>query len=457
MGSVSYSAHISNGKSAITSKSKLQGVAKHNLRKYKSDGYSSENIILLEGTENLYQDVRNIYQQEFAEAVREYNEKQKRPERRIDDYFEHVAKLDQDMAVEIIFQCGDKQFWEEHEDSKERMYNVYRYVLSRLQEYLPDFKVANAVIHFDEASPHMHVVGVPVWSGTKKGLTKKVSKRNVFTPSTLSVVLQDKLREEARSCFRFNINEMIGDKKKGRNHDLSVAEYKVQQELANLQKVESKKQFLETSVDSTRQKLNDLKLQYDEMDEEIQSDLTDKKKMVESLDTQLETKKLVLEITDEELKQKSSFLELLDVVKRMIQSYLPLQPDIEEFANTVERGENITAGNSFRSFLSTLGQLLLSFKEMVQEGFCWFPRLMRWNTSKGEVAPVFRDDSGGYNYKLEAFRNVETKAIYTTESIKDEICSDNRIGTLEQIKGSVDVLEKQIRKLVDNSERDWSR
>ncbi len=122
--------------------------------------------------------------------------------------------------------------------------------------------------------------------------------------------------------------------------------------------MESKKQFLETSVDFARQKLTNLKLQYDEMDEEIQSELTDKKKIVESLNTQLETKKLVLEIADEELKQKSSFLELLDVVKQMIQSYLPLQPDIEEFANTVERGENITAGNSFRSFLSTLGQLL---------------------------------------------------------------------------------------------------
>ena len=445
MSSVSYSAHISNGKSAITSKSKLQGVAKHNLRKYKSDGYSSENIILLEGTENLYQNVRTIYQQEFNEAVREYNEKQKRPERRIDDYFEHVAKLDQDMAVEIIFQCGDKQFWEEHEDSKERMYNVYRYVLSRLQEYLPDFKVANAVIHFDEASPHMHVVGVPVWSGAKKGLSKKVSKRNVFTPSTLSVVLQDKLREEARSCFKFNIHEVIGDKKKGRNHDLSVAEYKVQQELQNLQMVESKKQLLEISVDSARQKLNDLQLQYDEMDEEIQSELTDKKKMVESLDTQLETKKLVLEIADEELKQKSSFLELLDVVKQMIQSYLPLQPDIEEFANTVERGENITAGNSFRSFLSALGHLLLSFKEMVQDGFCWFPRLMRWNTSKGEVAPVFRDDSGGYNYKLEAFRNIETKAIYRAENLKEEICSDNRIGTLEQLVKHIEIAETQTR------------
>ena len=44
MGNVSYSAHISNGKSAITSKSKLLGVAKHNLRKYKSPEYSSDNI-----------------------------------------------------------------------------------------------------------------------------------------------------------------------------------------------------------------------------------------------------------------------------------------------------------------------------------------------------------------------------------------------------------------------------
>ena len=69
MGNVSYSAHISNGKSAITSKSKLLGVAKHNLRKYKSPEYSSNNILLLRGTEDLYQDVKNVYHQEFDEVV----------------------------------------------------------------------------------------------------------------------------------------------------------------------------------------------------------------------------------------------------------------------------------------------------------------------------------------------------------------------------------------------------
>lgn len=230
MGNVSYSAHISNGKSAITSKSKLLGVAKHNLRKYKSPEYSSDNILLLRGTEDLYQDVKNVYHQEFDEVVQQYNQKQKRADRRIGDYFEHVANLNQDMAVEIIFQCGDKEFWEEHTDKKEKMYNVYAYLLSTMERLLPNFKVANAVIHFDEASPHMHVVGVPVWEGAKKGLAKKVSKRNVFTPESLSVILQDKLRDEAGSCFRFNVKEELAEKKQGRNHDLTVMEYKVQQE-----------------------------------------------------------------------------------------------------------------------------------------------------------------------------------------------------------------------------------
>lgn len=76
----------------------------------------------------------------------------------------------------------------------------------------------------------MHVVGVPVWEGAKKGLTKKVSKRNVFTPESLSVILQDKLRKEAGSCFKFNVKEEFAEKKQGRNHDLSVMEYKVQKE-----------------------------------------------------------------------------------------------------------------------------------------------------------------------------------------------------------------------------------
>ena len=110
MADVSYSAHISNGKSAINSKGRLSGVAKHNLRKYRSKEYDRENIVLLFGSTNLLRDVKKVYRDTFSEVLEQYNKKQTKVDRRIDDYFEHVSDKKQDMAVEIIFQCGDKDF-----------------------------------------------------------------------------------------------------------------------------------------------------------------------------------------------------------------------------------------------------------------------------------------------------------------------------------------------------------
>jgi hypothetical protein len=127
----------------------LAGVAKHNLRKYKSSDYSASQVILLCGSENLMQDVKDVYRREFDAALREYNEKQTREDRKIKDYFEHVAEAEnQDIAVEIIFQCGDKAFWEQHENDRDKVYYVYRYTLSTLQKLLPDFKVARKLLKY---------------------------------------------------------------------------------------------------------------------------------------------------------------------------------------------------------------------------------------------------------------------------------------------------------------------
>ena len=86
--------------------------------------------------------MKNVYHQEFDEAVQQYNQKQKRADRRIEDYFEHVANLNQDMAVEIIFQCGDKEFWEEHTDKKERCTMCMLICYPQWKDFLPNFKVA---------------------------------------------------------------------------------------------------------------------------------------------------------------------------------------------------------------------------------------------------------------------------------------------------------------------------
>lgn len=234
MGNISYTAHVSNKKSAITSKSKLAAVAKHNLRKYKSSDYSKDNICIIYGTSNLIDDVKTVYHKEFDEALEEYNKKQIRPDRKIEDYFEHVAGKEQDMAVEIIIQIGDREFWKQFDDMKSYMKLSYQIILDELRKRLPQFVVANAVVHLDEDSPHMHIVGVPVAGGYKKGLNKQVSKRKVFTKEVLSRVLQDELRDVANKEVDDWFGEQIKEKSKGRNHDLSVAEYKVAQETKHL-------------------------------------------------------------------------------------------------------------------------------------------------------------------------------------------------------------------------------
>ena len=249
MADMSFSAHISQKKSGITSKTKLECVAKHNLRKYKSDDYSANNIVVLQGTHNLVRDVKTVYHQIFDDSLKAYNERQKRADRKIADYFEHVANKEQDMAVEIIIQLGDREYWNKHRLNRAFMKYIYKDMLDELKRLFPDFIVANAVVHLDEDTPHMHIVGVPVAMGYKRGLDTQVSKRTVFTPERLSVLLQGKLREFANRQVKSWFDEQIKEKAKGRNHDLAVVEYKVAKEAEKFLQVKAQVEGKEKELD----------------------------------------------------------------------------------------------------------------------------------------------------------------------------------------------------------------
>lgn len=320
MEGISFTAHVSNKKSAITSKSKLAGVAKHNLRKYKSEEYSSDNIFLIYGTDNLVQDVKAVYHEEFDEALKVYNENQTRADRKIEDYFEHVANKEQDMAVEIIIQVGDRAYWQEHCENKVFMRQIYRMLLEELQYQLPQFVVANAVVHMDEDSPHMHVVGVPVGRGYKKGMSKQVSKRKVFTKEVLSTVLQDKLRTFANEKAKIVLGEQIREKSKGCNHDLSVMVYKVLKEEI---------------------RYDELKEQTDEMQQENELLEREKAQLVQEYDTlsmRVAVKQMDYEEADERVKEANK---RADRIEAYIKSQSYTLMDLEEKATKLERKAEI--------------------------------------------------------------------------------------------------------------------
>ena len=320
MEGISFTAHVSNKKSAITSKSKLAGVAKHNLRKYKSEEYNADNIFLIYGTDNLVQDVKAVYHQEFEEALKVYNENQTRADRKIEDYFEHVANKEQDMAVEIIIQVGDRAYWQEHWENKVFMRRIYRMLLEELQYQLPQFVVANAVVHMDEDSPHLHVVGVPVGTGYKKGMSKQVSKRKVFTKDVLSIVLQDKLRAFANQKEEIVLGEQIREKSKGRNHDLSVMEYKVLKEEI---------------------RYDELKEQADEKQQEKELLEREKEQLVQEYDTlsmRVAVKQMDYEEADERIKEAN---ERADRIEAYIKTQSDTLVDLEEKTTKLERKAEI--------------------------------------------------------------------------------------------------------------------
>lgn len=206
---------------AIQTAKDLSDANKHNLRDYDNQ---RELIRTIYGTNDFVNDVKQVYLDEFEQARLEYNEKQTREDRKIKDYFKKVCESQNDIACEIIIELGDMDFWNDKDkEYRLKMIDVYNEQVKDLIKIVPDFKIANATIHFDEVSPHMHIVGVPVSYDCKRGMKKQVVKSKLFTKTTLTQI-QDKMRIACIKSFNkfYDMNFKLKEKQKGRNQDINV-------------------------------------------------------------------------------------------------------------------------------------------------------------------------------------------------------------------------------------------
>lgn len=206
---------------AIQNAKDLSDVNKHNLRDYDNQ---RELIRTIYGTDDIVNDVKQVYLDEFEQARIEYNDKQTREDRKIEDYFKKVCESQNDIACEIIIELGDMDFWNDKDERyRFKMVDVYNEQVKDLIKIVPDFKIANATIHFDEVSPHMHIVGVPISYDCKRGMKKQVVKSKLFTKTTLTQI-QDKMRNACIKSFNkfYDMNFKLKEKQKGRNQDINV-------------------------------------------------------------------------------------------------------------------------------------------------------------------------------------------------------------------------------------------
>lgn len=220
--------HISSKNNSINNKNKLNNAFSHNLRKYNknSDNYNKNKIVEIINTVRSANEYEKYFNDFFSKELEDYNNKQTRNDRKIDNYFKHCCNKNGDVAVEIILQSCDKEFWEKNSDKKENMINVYKAQLNHLQEIMPNLLILNAVFHNDESSPHVHIVALPFSDNYKKGLKKQCSKSKVFDKNKLEY-LQDEMRtagEKAMQTF-IDKNFKYDEKEQGRNYDFKVSKY----------------------------------------------------------------------------------------------------------------------------------------------------------------------------------------------------------------------------------------
>lgn len=453
---LSYSFHVSNQGHAVSTCSKLNGISKHNERKYESKDYDKSriDIIFSQTGRGLYKDVQAVYHDQFDEAVQKYNDLQKREDRKIKDYLHHVSdSKNNDVAVEIIIQLGDAEYWKDKDmDFKRSMRMYFEDQLERLQREMPDFKIANAVIHYDEKSPHMHVVGVPVANGYKRGLEVRCSKTQIFTKKTLSR-LQDVMRINPKlptKMLIMNRKDSVETKpkKKGRNFDFTKSELdeytkerlEREKHLEELDRaISQKRQDLAELGSSAQLKEKDIAV-LDEKIEHLRSDRKKAERDLEDVKSKLATFNKRADEAQEQLKQINEKLPAVrqDLITAQI-----------SFKDAEERNAELKVENDrFKDYNKALKQ---EIKDLQDNKSDLQNDVQKWQDSldllKGAVAKIL--NSASENFKKIILLHTKSqisseKAVEFTEKTRQ--LHSEKIDQLETDQ----TIKRESKKIIDD-------
>ena len=114
----------------------------------------------------------NVYRRVFGEALARYNARQKRAERKIKDYYDHVKKDKQKHArYEMIVGVYNGFDCKQIECDKTLGKAILQVYAKTWKDRNPNLELLGVYYHADEeGEPHLHIDYVPVAHGYKKGL-----------------------------------------------------------------------------------------------------------------------------------------------------------------------------------------------------------------------------------------------------------------------------------------------
>lgn len=258
-----------------------KGSVTHNSRSFTTENVDSERTHL--NIDYCNEPIKKVYHEMFDEALKQYNDKQKRKDRKILAYYKHIESGKQEKLFhEIIFQIGNKDDMSATGEHAELARVILDEYYQGFQERNPYLRVFSAHLYMDEATPHIHIDFVPFTTGSKRGLETRVSLKQAM--------LNMGFKGEGKSDNELNrwilsekkilaqIMERHGiewEQKGTHEQHLSVLDYKKQErakEVAELDREIEEKQLEVKGLKATVEKIEEAKELLGDVEKQLDED-----------------------------------------------------------------------------------------------------------------------------------------------------------------------------------------
>ena len=327
-----------------------QGSVNHNSRAFNAKNTDPERSHL--NITYCHENIKTVFHELFDEALKRYNDKQTRADRKIEDYYEKIRSSKQEKPFhEIILQVGNKDDMSAESEDGQLAAAVLDEYMRGFQERNPQLRVFSAHLHMDEATPHLHIDFVPFTTGSKRGLDTRVSLKQALAAQGFKggtrgdTELSQWVRSEKEQLAAVMERHGIEWEDKG-THDkhLSVLDFKKEQrakEIAELEAVKAKKQG---QVEQQEQRLKELAPAVRNM-EQLAAQFSDDPERILPEPGPLESAK-----SYREKKAKPLWEKIVKVLRSVYRAYFDLKSKFERLQSAYDREVSINSSLSARIY-----------------------------------------------------------------------------------------------------------
>lgn len=390
-------------------------------------------------------DIKDVYHELFDDALNAYNAKQKRKDRKIDDYYKHVQKSKNlDLQREFIVAVGNKADWERFsfEEKQEVGEALARYVRD-FNERHDNMTIYNAIVHLDESgAPHAHFNVVPTATGYKNGLAVQPSFRKALEQEGFGPSGREQFKTfrdaEVHRLHEF-VHEIGIDRKAGQTNDIKdMREYKDAMEYIENRKSSQivKMQREEKAHEEKMRELNERLKQQEEKiqkrDEAFKASKRQQAREIKLINDEIMSKSEELDLELIKDKTVDAMLMMQLIAKKPIddkrnykieergfgkekQRYVMVpEKDFDDLARRADRGPLVNLLNDFKEHILGLGivkRLRATIAKLKEE----MAALLRENDSLSKELTAVVEDRNKYRSQL------QDQEYYLTERERDEI------------------------------------